>query len=90
MMRHKKYEPYVRLANGKERSESLRESFRLAYYRNFGKPFYVMVQRGFPNDVICVGRSKRDVQMCPATVAFGRLKFREWSRAIGKGARDHS
>lgn len=82
MKRHKKFKPYVRRANGRERATSLRMAIRLAYYKMSGKPYYVMVQRGFPNAVIGVGASKRDVQRGPLLVAIGRLSFRTWSGAI--------
>jgi hypothetical protein len=55
MKHRKKFEPYVRLANGREHSHSLRGAIRLAFYQSLGRPFYVMVQRGFPNTVIEVG-----------------------------------
>lgn len=81
-MRHKKYRPYVRRANGKERSESMREAFRLTFYEHLGRPFYVMVQRGWPNLVIASGASKRDVQRSPAAVAFGKKSFRTWAKDV--------
>ncbi len=86
MRSHKKYEPYVRLANGSERSDSLRVAVRIAFYGLRRKPFYVMVQRGNPNNAIEVGGSKREVQMSPATVAFGNMSFRQWASAIKKFA----
>jgi hypothetical protein len=86
MKHHRKYKPYVRLANGRERSKSLREAFRLAFYESVGKPFYVMVQHGFPNNVIGVGASKREVQRQPVVVAFGRKSFRQWASSIQRHA----
>lgn len=87
MKYHKKYKPYARRANGSERSESMRIAFRLALYQASGKPFYVLVQRGFPNLAIEVGMSKRDVMSLPCPVAFGRSTFRAWASRIQKHAR---
>lgn len=86
MKRHKKFEPYVRRANGRERAYTLRIAVRLAYYLMSGKPYYVMVQRGFPNRAIAVGKSKRDVQRGPLLVAVGRMSFRDWSSAIQRSS----
>jgi hypothetical protein len=74
--------PYVRRANGREKSTSFRIALQLAFYQYIGRPHYVMVQRGFPNLAICVGRSKRDVQSQPLTVAVGRETFREWAQRV--------
>jgi hypothetical protein len=82
MKRQKRLRPYVRRANGKEQSESLRVAFRLAIYQERGKPFFVMVQRGFPNLAIAVGPSKRQLMSAPLSVNFGRQSFKEWSRAV--------
>ncbi len=82
MRRHKKFRPYVRLANGRERSGSLRTAFRLAFYQGLGKPFYVMVQHGFPNEAISVGASKRDIQRSPFLVAAKKMRFRQWAKLI--------
>ena len=87
MKYYKKYKPYARLANGSERSESMRIAFRLAFYQERGKPFYVLVQRGFPNLAIEVGSSKRDVMSKPCPVAFHSFTFRAWANAIQKHAR---
>lgn len=89
MKLHRKYRPYIRLANGRERSSSIVEAFRLAFYQDIGKPFYVMVQRGVPNYVIAVGKSRREVQMKPASVAFGIKTFREWAKSIQEHASRH-
>ena len=83
----RKYDPYVRRANGSEMAESLRIAFRLAYYQLRGKPFFVMVQRGFPNLAIEVGASKREVQQQPLSVNIGRLSFKQWAKQVGAKAR---
>jgi len=87
MKYHKKYKPYARLANGSERSESFRIAFRLAFYQELGKPFYVLVQRGFPNLAIEVGSSKRDVMRKHHLVRMKRCTFRAWANAIQKFSR---
>lgn len=70
--------PYVRLANGREKAERFREAMRLAIFKKSGKPYYVLVQRGYPNTAIAVGLSKRDVKQSIFSVAVGRMTFREW------------
>lgn len=86
MTRNKKFKPYVRRANGRERAYTLRMAIRLAYYVMSGKPYYVMVQRGFPNRAIAVGRSKREVQRGPLLVAIGKLSFCDWASSIQRSA----
>lgn len=83
-MPRNKYKPYVRRANGKEHTSSWRVAFRLAFYQESGRPYYVMVQRGWPNMAIEVGASKREVQQKPLLVAFGRISFRIWAKTIRK------
>lgn len=84
MKRNRKFMPYVRRANGREKSESFRIAFRLAFYQDKGTPFYVMVHRGFPNLVMECGATKREVQQKPTGVAFGFQSFRQWARRIRK------
>ncbi|HWL09769.1 MAG TPA: hypothetical protein VNQ76_15285 [Planctomicrobium sp.] len=79
--------PYVRRANGREKSESFRIAIRLAYYQMRRRRFYVMVQHGFPNLAIEVGASKREVQQKPLPVACGKMKFKEWAKLIQRKAR---
>jgi len=85
-MPRNKYLPYVRRANGREKSESYRIALRLAFYQMLDRPFYVMVQRGWPNLAIEVGPTKRDVQRKPLPVAFGRMRFRVWAQAVRRKA----
>lgn len=61
VIRHTKFRPYIRRANGRERAEGLRMALRLEFYRLRGEAFYVLVQRGFPRDVMAVGRSRDDI-----------------------------
>lgn len=81
---HQKLKPYVRLANGREKSASFRVAFRLAFFQDLGKPFYVMVQRGEPNLVVDCGASKRDVKRTPLLVRYGRQSFRTWANWFRK------
>ena len=86
MRRCKRYLPYVRRACSRDRSESIRVAFRMAFYQQTGRDFFVMVQRGFPHLVIECGRTKRDVESSPLVVAFGTMTFRRWARCIQKRA----
>jgi hypothetical protein len=82
--RHRKFKPYIRLANGREKSSSFREAFRLAFYQSLGRPFYVMVQHGFPTLAIAVGPSRHDIQQSILVVRMRRKTFPEWSRSTQK------
>ncbi len=82
MRRRKRFTSYVRLANGNEQAASLRVAFRMAVYETNGQPFYVLVQRGFPNQALAVGRTKRDIQRLPILVRCGRCSFREWAGKV--------
>lgn len=81
-----KYQPYIRLANGRERASSHIVALRLAYRRLLNKPFYVMVQRGFPNLVVAVDTSRSAVKNTILYVYSKRATFKEWSRDIRKKA----
>lgn len=82
-----KYRPYVRRANGREKADTARVALRLTFYQLRGRPYYVMVQRGFPNLAIEAGRSKHELKRTPFQVAFGRMKFRAWAKMIEAKAR---
>lgn len=84
--KRRKYLPYVRRANGREQTSTLRDAIRLAFHRLRGRPFYVMVQRGFPNTVIAVARSKRELSRSPLPVATGRMNFGQWAKSIQRYA----
>lgn len=62
MRRNDRYKPYIRRANGREKSESLRTAYRLAFYKSSGRPFYVLVQRGFPRIAVEVGKSRQSIE----------------------------
>lgn len=74
--------PYVRRANGREKTVSLRMATLLEYQRSLGRPFFVMLEGGRSNIVIEVGATKREVQQRPFAVATGRMSFREWARRM--------
>lgn len=82
MRRQKRCRPYVRKANGRERAGDLRTAYRLAFYQSLGKPFYVLVQHGFPNEAIGVGASKRQLQLSVFLVRAGNMRFRQWAKLI--------
>lgn len=86
MKNHRKYAPYIRRATGREKAETIRIAFRLAFYQSLGRPYYVMVQRGFPTLAIEVGASKRDVQSGPALVGAKLMRFSEWASIIQRRA----
>lgn len=55
--------PYIRRANGTERAAGFRDCVRLATYREaYGrKGFYVLVQRGFPSEILTVGKCRLSI-----------------------------
>lgn len=81
-----KFKPYIRKANGKERSKSFRGAMRLAFYQELKKPFYVMVQRGFPNLVIGVGSSRYAIEQGILPIWEKRMSFKEWAQRIKRRA----
>lgn len=83
MKRYRKYRPYVRRINGRERAHSLRDALRLALFTELGG--YVMVQRGFPNDVMAVAGNKRDLVRSILSVACGK-SFGDWATELQKKA----
>ena len=78
--------PYIRRASGRERSNDLRVAFKLAYHAQLNRPYYVMVQRGYPLLVIAVGRSRREVEQSVMTVRCGIKTFRQWSSDVRRYA----
>lgn len=91
-MRSERYRPYVRRANGREMATSIRMATRLAFYRLLKKPFYVMVQRGFPLLAMECGPSRRELE----EGILSTKSFRVWSRDVmrrcqgkGKGGARH-
>ena len=82
-MKSKKYRPYIRRLNGKEKADDLRTAFRLAFFGLFPKA-YVLVQHGFPKSALAVGRSKKDVVgQIPAIVWQGKT-FKQYSKDVQK------
>ena len=86
MLKHTRYRPYIRRANGRERSESWRCALRLAFYQQRGKPFFVAVQRGFPRNVFAVGPSRKQLldSFVGAHPHFGG--FKAWARRMQRYA----
>lgn len=56
MRKGDRFRPYIRRGNRRERAPTFRSALRLAFHREWsrdcGKPYYVLVQRGWPNLVI--------------------------------------
>jgi len=88
MKRRHRYKPYVRRANGRERTESFRMAIRLAFYRELRRPFFVMVQRGWPNLVMECGPTSAEVKQAPLTTAF--FGFDGWANRIKRYAQGRS
>lgn len=80
-MKSERFRPYIRRANGREMATTMRMAVRLAFYRTRGRPFYVMVQRGFPSLVLECQGTRRELERSPLPVATGNKSFREWSRS---------
>lgn len=82
-----RYKPYIRRANGKERCEDFKEVCRVAYFSiTRGKNFFVMVQRGFPNDVISSGISREEIKR--KLLAYEKSRdFDRWANLIKRRAR---
>lgn len=85
-MKSRKFRPYIRRARGDEHTNNWRIAIRLGYYRLRGKPFFVMVQHGFPRLVMEVMGTKRELKQSPFPVARGRKTFRRWSKDIQRHA----
>lgn len=86
MLRHTRYRPYIRRANGREDAADFRTALRLVFYRELKKPFFVLVQRGTPNTVMTVGSSREAIQESIVFVRGKRRAFRKWARKIQKFA----
>jgi hypothetical protein len=80
-MKYNKYKPYIRLANGKERSESFRTALRLAFFEINFSQYYVMVQHGFPKDIMAVGRTKDEIKRSIFILENGK-RFNAWANRI--------
>jgi len=80
-MKYNKYKPYIRLANGKERSESFRIALRLAFFEINFSQYYVMVQHGFPKNVMAVGRTKGGIKRSILILEGGK-GFNAWANRI--------
>lgn len=87
MRKRNKYKPYIRKANGKEKSGSYLVAYQIANFSFVkGTDFYVMVQHGFPNKVICVGASKFEIKR--KLLAYNNSKdFDKYANFVKRGAR---
>jgi hypothetical protein len=77
-----KYKPYIRRGNFRERAGSFAIAIRLAFYKTLRKPYYVMVQHGFPNSAIDAQDSRRALQHGVLMVTLGKMKFSAWTKVI--------
>ena len=80
-MKYNKYKPYIRLANGKERSESFRTALRLSFFKINFSQYYVMVQHGFSKNVMAVGRTKDEIKRSIFILENGK-GFNAWANRI--------
>lgn len=87
MIKKNKYKPYIRIANGKERSDSLRSGCWLAFLERTYEKYYVIVQHGFPNNVIAAARTKEELKNRVLVVSSGIIKFNTWANNIKHIAR---
>jgi hypothetical protein len=86
MMKNKKYLPYIRRPNGREKCDTFRLALQLAAHRLSKRPFYVMVQHGFRNSVMAVGATRKELEKSPIPVLAGRCSFRQWAKRIQRRA----
>lgn len=78
-----KYRPYIRRANGREYSSSFRVCVRLAFHKvKLRRPYYVLVQRGFPLLALDCAATREELEKTPFPVAAGEITFREWAKRI--------
>lgn len=84
MKQRDKFKPYIRLMNGRETSSDFRTSLRLSMLGGLrhDRKVYVMVQKGFPNAVMAVGLSKREIKQR----IFTRKRFNDWANDVKKYA----
>jgi hypothetical protein len=88
-MRSKLFRPYIRRANGREKSDSISGAMRLAYYQIRGRPFYVLVQHGFPNHAVAVGESRASIENSLMWLNIRKrygARFRHYAKVVQMGA----
>jgi hypothetical protein len=59
-------------------------SIRLAFYSLKGRPYYVLVQHGFPNDALAVGFNRKAVM--DQIVRPRNTTFKAWTRKVKRSA----
>ena len=79
-MRYRKGKPYIRRAHRKDKSESMRVAFRMAFLQITYGNYYVLVQHGFRNQVVHAERTKEDLVNSLGAVKVGRMTFKQWQR----------
>lgn len=87
MAKKNKYKPYIKIANGKERSDSFRTAIRLKFLELSFKKFYVIVQHGFPKDVMVAARTKEELKNSILVVSARIIKFNVWANNMKHIAR---
>jgi len=98
-MKRRKFTPYIRRHHSGDRSESLRVAFRIAWFADRGKPFYVLVQHGVPGLVMAAATDRSELRnslVGPRLIAARRggnwkrpttRDFHSWAANVGRRAR---
>jgi hypothetical protein len=77
--------PYIRRRSPKDKSESLKVAYRMAY---LGENCVVLVQRGYPHLVMWADRTKRDLLRSIVHVRRPNARsFRQWANRFARHAR---
>lgn len=74
------YKPYIRRSNGREYTCDHTIAIWHHFYKRRGKPFYVLVQRGKPNQIFSCGTSKRDI--VGSIVLARKIGYKDWTNRI--------
>lgn len=81
MKSHKRYRPYIRRLQDRDCTHSVATAIRIVANANAGGG-YVIVQRGFPNRVIAVARTKRELILSVAGSRGTARGFLAWAKRI--------
>lgn len=76
--KNRKYKPYIRKLQPQDRTESLRVAVRMSYYEVMKKPAYVLVQHGFPHNVLEIDDTKASLKNRIVGIHCKRMTFREY------------
>jgi hypothetical protein len=88
MKRHKRFVPYIRRLDSRDRGATVMVAIKMAALEQFGHGGYVMVQRG-ASHVIATAATRRELVrriLSCHTSPNGRT-FRAWARRVGAYAR---